>query len=440
MTPRRKNAPPTPTDLPCRICQGPGALTSGALNGLPEGVPACGTCREAIENRQVGVTIDAAGSLSIIDGRHPDLGDIVRGQAELDDAAGAPTHGPGPYCTATYEVYSCTMTEEHEGAHEAIDPDTGEVLATWAQDVAAPEPAPQCESTLDDPTWGLLPCLGIAGHEGDHRGEYKGGPISWHNDDRPTAPEPPAEAEVTVDQSKPAGEQAEATNDHPMSAAIAQGVNKAAVAPGTVTVLAEDWDRVMLLLGSVEEARSENNDAKEHAAATKKTLEKAQESLERALDRVRSGVSAAPDPQLPFDGPQAPPEPPGTPEPSPDGLPFDGIHQSDVVHETVATTAAEQPDASVPPLMDEDVTGQHIIDDANAALDAGAAAEEQRRLKRLQTSAWLIERGWKHCDPAYCDRYDEPTLDALLAWASGDTDIPAVPGPWDDSPETTGAV
>ena len=151
----------------------------------------------------------------------------------------------------------------------------------------------------------------------------------------------------------------------------------------TVEVLEEDWTRLMALLTSVENARGEYTSAKEEASRAKKGLESAQEALERALDRIRAGKEANQEPRLPFDAPA------GIPEPSPDGLPFNGIHQSDVVNDT--------------PVYD-------------------------RHMKIKETSAWLIERGWKHCDPAFCERYDEATLDSLLAWARGESDIPEIDG------------
>ena len=78
--------------------------------------------------------------------------------------------------------------------------------------------------------------------------------------------------------------------------------------------------------------------------------------------------------------------------------------------------------------------GQKDINALPAKVPAGAtmAPEEVRRQRVLQTSAWLIERGWKHCDAAYCERYDDATLHKLLAWASGETDVPDGPGPCDD--------
>ena len=157
----------------------------------------------------------------------------------------------------------------------------------------------------------------------------------------------------------------------------------------TVEVLEEDWTRLMALLTSVENARGEYTSAKEEASRAKKALETAQEALERALDRIRAGKEANQQPPLPFNAPA------GTPEPSPDGLPYDGIHQSDVVNDT--------------PVYD-------------------------RHMKIKETSAWLIERGWKHCDPEHCERYDEATLDSLLAWARGDSDIPEIDGLTVDAP------
>lgn len=167
----------------------------------------------------------------------------------------------------------------------------------------------------------------------------------------------------------------------------------------TVAVLEEDWSRLMALLTNVENARGEYTDAKEEASRAKKSLETAQEALERALDRMRAGKEADQEPRLPFDAPA------GIPEPSLDGLPYDGIHQSDVTQE---------------------------INDEYRAESFGAVQtltpEETRRQQVLATSAWLIERGWKHCDPAHCERYSDDDLDKLLAWARGDTDIPEVAG------------
>lgn len=160
-------------------------------------------------------------------------------------------------------------------------------------------------------------------------------------------------------------------------------VDPAQPTPLTVEVLEEDWTRLMALLTSVENARGEYTSAKEEASRAKKALETAQEALERALDRIRAGKEATQEPRLPFDAPA------GTPEPSPDGLPYDGIHQSDVVSDT--------------PIYD-------------------------RHMKIKETSAWLIERGWKHCNPEHCDRYSDDDLDKLLAWARGDSDIPEIDG------------
>lgn len=56
--------------LVCAVCGWPDAtVTKRALNGLPIGVVACDTCREAVKRREVGVSIQPDGSLSITDGR-----------------------------------------------------------------------------------------------------------------------------------------------------------------------------------------------------------------------------------------------------------------------------------------------------------------------------------------------------------------------------------
>ncbi len=296
MTPR-KNTKTTPTDEPCKVCGGANAKIGPALNGLPENIPTCDHCREAVKARQVGVTINPDGTLSITDGRKPaDMDDIVQGQAALDGAA---------LCESQYEVYTCTLPMGHDGAHEAVNPDNGEVLATWEPNIV--------EAAPDD----ALP---------------------------PT--DETAAADVSVDLNRPAGEQAEAANAAPLSEAIAQGMNAAATAPATVQVLEADWERIMALLGSVENARAQHNDAKEEASRAKKNLEAVQEALERALDRVRAGKTASQEPTLPFDAPA----PPGVPEPSPDGLPFEGVHQSDV----------QQPDSNIGRL----VHFNHEADDA----------------------------------------------------------------------------
>lgn len=166
----------------------------------------------------------------------------------------------------------------------------------------------------------------------------------------------------------------------------------------TVEVLEEDWERLMALLTSVENARGEYTSAKEEASRAKKALETTQEALERALDRIRAGKEANQEPRLPFDAPA------GIPEPSPEGLPYDGIHQSDVA----------QPEPTFPMGF--------------VTPEMGAEPGEIRRLRVAQTSAWLIERGWKHCDPEHCERYSDDELDKLLAWSRGDTDIPDIDG------------
>lgn len=163
-----------------------------------------------------------------------------------------------------------------------------------------------------------------------------------------------------------------------------------------VFIVEEDWSRLMALLATVEETESELNDAKEAASAAKKAHDTAQAALQRALGRMRDGLRASQEPELPFDAPA------GIPEPSPEGLPYDGIHQSDV----------EQSDA------------HDDKEDARLTM----APEEQRRQKVLATSAWLIERGWKRCTPEMCEGYSDAELDALLAWARGDTDVPEIAG------------
>jgi len=56
--------------MTCVICHGYGATeTVRALNGLPLGVIACDSCREAVKRRQVGVVRRPDGSLYITDGR-----------------------------------------------------------------------------------------------------------------------------------------------------------------------------------------------------------------------------------------------------------------------------------------------------------------------------------------------------------------------------------
>lgn len=168
--------------------------------------------------------------------------------------------------------------------------------------------------------------------------------------------------------------------------------------PRTVAIIEADYQHLMNLLGSVESCRSEYNSAKEDANHAKKALETAQSALERALDRIRAGQAAAQEPTLPFDAPA------GIPEPSPEGLPYDGIHQSDVA----------QPEPTFPMGF--------------VTPEMGAEPGEIRRLRVAQTSAWLIERGWKHCDPEHCERYSDDELDKLLAWSRGDTDIPDIDG------------
>lgn len=54
----------------CAVCESPDAkATTQWLNGLPAGVVACDECRAAVKRRQVGVTIEPDGSLSVTDGR-----------------------------------------------------------------------------------------------------------------------------------------------------------------------------------------------------------------------------------------------------------------------------------------------------------------------------------------------------------------------------------
>jgi hypothetical protein len=52
------------------VCSSPDAQPNPVwLNGLPVGVVACEECRTAVKRRQVGVTIQPDGSLSVTDGR-----------------------------------------------------------------------------------------------------------------------------------------------------------------------------------------------------------------------------------------------------------------------------------------------------------------------------------------------------------------------------------
>lgn len=56
----------------CEVCGAEESLetTEGTwLNGLPIGVRACGPCRQAVKDRQVGVVIKASGDLLVTDGR-----------------------------------------------------------------------------------------------------------------------------------------------------------------------------------------------------------------------------------------------------------------------------------------------------------------------------------------------------------------------------------
>ena len=98
------------TDLPCFICGFPTATMGGALNGLPDSVPACQECRDAVRRREVGVSIKRDGAISVIDGRKPYVPTV---------------------CNMVYQIYACRLPHGHDGTHEAINQQTGEVLAMW---------------------------------------------------------------------------------------------------------------------------------------------------------------------------------------------------------------------------------------------------------------------------------------------------------------------
>lgn len=56
----------------CALCGGPDAtITTKRLNGLPVGMIACQACRDAVQRRDLGVTVDFFGDLHVYgtDGR-----------------------------------------------------------------------------------------------------------------------------------------------------------------------------------------------------------------------------------------------------------------------------------------------------------------------------------------------------------------------------------
>jgi hypothetical protein len=74
---RRKNAGTdlmvttiTPVSLWCGVCGDTDAtVTTVPLNGLPVGVVACASCREAVQRREVGVVVRSDGRWFVVDGR-----------------------------------------------------------------------------------------------------------------------------------------------------------------------------------------------------------------------------------------------------------------------------------------------------------------------------------------------------------------------------------
>ena len=61
--------------MACLVCGLPGAVTVKPLNGLPIGAVVCESCRQAVRDRQVGISRRADGSWSVTDGRPGPQGD-----------------------------------------------------------------------------------------------------------------------------------------------------------------------------------------------------------------------------------------------------------------------------------------------------------------------------------------------------------------------------
>lgn len=251
--------------------------------------------------------------------------------------------------------YVCGKPAGHTDCHESYR--DGAAVATWenaGDDSGAPEP-PMCGDVYRDGAEGAEHvCNKPAGHEEAH-GD---GLAIWTGPIEPGTLAKPATLPLTQ---RPANR---------------------------ISIIEDDWNRLMSLLASVEATKAELEECKRASRDAKENHDAAEEALQRALARIRDGRTATQEPRLPFEAPEAAaaPEPaagaPAVPDAGDPGLPHGGIHQSDVVD------AANN-------------------DSANVAL-----AER------------LIGAGWRHITPLIVAGYTEQECADLIAWLDGDTQQP----------------
>lgn len=329
MTPRSKKKDPrntTGVPVECAVCHNSDGTYGPDLNGLPGDVPACDECRAAVKRREVGVSINEDGTFDVTDGRVKPEGGTCPTCDQLE-ATGhtdkCPRHPDG--WTAQKGLLNAEWPNDPTHSPQAETEETSMLQCETCSELTTAEEAGsrsfnigkcQCGGSLIGVTVPASVCpdcdqAEAAGHAPDCVRAGGGTHLRklWPNDPLP-APEEPG-APVTLVQ------------------AIASGLRLPDIE--RIAIVEEDWARVMAMLANVERSRTEHDDLKRQTSDAKRELEAAQAALERALGRIRDGLRVTEEPRLPFEAAPATDVPAGVPEASPEGLPFDGVHQSDVV-------------------------------------------------------------------------------------------------------------